>query len=52
MDIKKRDYLHADGRIDKTPVFIADYNKAMSFAQDDLKANWKLYRRQFLEEVE
>ena len=51
-DFVHRDYLHANGRIDKTPVFIDDYNKALIFAQEDLKINWKLYRRQFLEEVE
>ena len=50
-DFVHRDYLHVDGRINKTPVFIDDYNKALNFAQEDLKANWKLYRKQFLEEV-
>ncbi len=50
-DFIHRDYLHPNGRVDKTPVFIDDYNKALTFAQEDLRNNWEIYKRRFLEEV-
>ena len=28
-----------------------DYNKALTFADDDLNENWQIYRENFLREV-
>lgn len=38
------------GRAVKTPLFIRNYNQALTFAELDLKANWQLYRERFLRE--
>ncbi|MBU0693999.1 MAG: hypothetical protein KKC11_04950 [Candidatus Omnitrophica bacterium] len=46
-----RDFIHPSGRIDKTPLFLQDYNEALIFAENDLKNNWELYREKFLKEV-
>ena len=46
-----RDFLHPDGRIDKTSLFLQDYNEALIFAEEDLKNNWELYKEKFLREV-
>jgi hypothetical protein len=45
-----KDILHKDGRIDKEPLFVNDYNEALTFAETDIKANWQIYRDQFLKE--
>ena len=46
-----RDFIHPKGEIDKTPLFLQDYNEALIFAENDLKNNWELYREKFLKEV-
>jgi len=46
-----RDVLHADGRVDKTPMGLADWNEALTIAVDDLKGNWPWYRERFVEEA-
>lgn len=45
-----RDFFHAGGRAEKTPLPIGDYNSALTFAEMDLRANWELYRERFLKE--
>lgn len=45
-----RDILKADGRTEKTPLPIGDFNSALTFAEMDLRANWELYRERFLKE--
>jgi hypothetical protein len=45
-----RDLIDRKGNTQKTPLFNQDYNDALTFAENDLKANWESYRRQFLEE--
>ena len=47
-----RDFIHADGRIEKTPLFLHDYNEALIFSEEDLKNNWEMYRERFLKEAE
>ncbi|WP_420886534.1 DUF7718 family protein [Candidatus Kuenenia stuttgartiensis] len=32
----------------KTPIFVKDYNEALTFAEYDIKSNWKLYKQTFL----
>ena len=46
-----RDLLHPDGRTDKLPLPIQDFNEALTFAELDLETNWEMYKRRFLEEV-
>ena len=46
-----RDLLNLKGAvIKKTPVFNQDYNDALTFAEHDLKSNWELYKKRFLED--
>jgi hypothetical protein len=46
-----RDLLNIKGEIKKTPLFNQDYNDALSFAESDLKNNWKQYKNNFLVEM-
>jgi len=46
-----RDLLDIHGIERKTPLFNQDYNDALTFAESDLKTNWLLYKRAFLEGV-
>lgn len=46
-----RDFIHWDGQVEKTPIICRDFNEALTFSENDLKANWQLYREQFLKEV-
>lgn len=43
-----RDLIDIKGKIVKTPLFIQDYNDALTFAESDLKANWGVYKERFL----
>jgi hypothetical protein len=45
-----RDLMQKNGEVIKTPVFIHDYNDALTFAESDLKANWKVYKERYLRE--
>ena len=40
-----KDVIHPNGKKDKQPLFIQDYNAAFTFAMDDLKTSWAWYRR-------
>jgi len=46
-----RDVLHPDSSTTKTPLFVKDYNEALTFAEADIKSNWELYRERYLREV-
>ena len=46
-----RDQLHPDGRQEKTPLPIEDYNQALNYAEADLVDHWQMYRQRFLEEI-
>ena len=43
-----RDLYDRQGGTVKTPLFILNYNQALTFAESDLKANWQIYRERFL----
>jgi len=45
-----RDLINKKGAVIKTPIFIHDYNDALTFAESDLKANWEIYKERFLRE--
>jgi hypothetical protein len=34
----------------KTPLFITDRNDALTFAENDIKDNWELYKERFVRE--
>lgn len=43
-----RDLLDKKGNKQKTPMFTKDYNEALTFAEYDIKSNWKIYKQTFL----
>ncbi len=43
-----RDLLNKKGEKQKTPIFAKDYNEALTFAEYDIKSNWKIYKQAFL----
>jgi hypothetical protein len=45
-----RDLINFKGGVRKTPLFNQNYNDALTFAEHDLKTNWELYKKRFLEE--
>lgn len=45
-----RDLINRKGEVTKTPLFICDFNDALTFAESDLKANWEIYKERFLKE--
>ena len=46
-----RDLLDIKGYSQKTPLFNQDYNDALTFAESDLKLNWKYYKNKFMEKI-
>ena len=46
-----RDLLDKKGNSQKTPLFNQDYNDALTFAESDLKTNWKYYKIRFMEKL-
>lgn len=46
-----RDVMHADGRKEKTELPSKDLNICLTYAENDLRANWMLYRERFLKEA-
>ncbi|NUO09136.1 MAG: hypothetical protein HUU08_10725 [Candidatus Brocadia sp.] len=46
-----RDLLDINGNKQKTPLFTKDYNEALTFAEYDIKSNWKMYKQAFLGDV-
>jgi len=47
-----RDLLNIKGLKRKTPLFTTDNNDALTFAENDIKDNWEMYKKRFLEETE
>ena len=43
-----RDQYDLRGAAIKTPLFVLNYNQALTFAEADLKSNWRVYRERFL----
>jgi len=43
--------INIKGEVVKTPLFIQDYNDALTFTENDLKANWEIYKERFLKEA-
>ena len=47
-----RDLMHPDGSKEKTDLLSTDLNICLTFAENDLRANWTDYRESFLKEIE
>jgi len=47
-----RDLMNLKGESVKTPLFMQDYDDALTFAESDLKINWELYKERFLKGVD
>ena len=45
------DTIHADGSQDKIPVYRGDANANLTWAIDELRANWEVHQQRFLAEV-
>lgn len=45
-----RDLFSSKKKVVKTPLGMNDLNTALTFAESDLRANWKWYRRRYWEE--
>ena len=43
-----RDFFDKKGHKQKTPLFTRDYNEALTFAEGDIKSNWRIYKKSFL----
>jgi len=43
-----RDIFDKKGDKQKTPLFTRDYNEALTFAEGDIKSNWRIYKTAFL----
>jgi hypothetical protein len=46
-----RDLLDIKGQKRKAPLFTTDNNDALTFAENDIKDNWQVYKQRFLEEA-
>lgn len=46
-----KDIIYANGTKEKIPLYISDFREALTFSDKDLKANWRIYREQFLSET-
>lgn len=46
-DFAHRDVLRPDGTTEKTALPVSDYNEALTFAHEDIKANWRVYRDRY-----
>jgi len=46
-----QDILHWRGPAERRELPAGDYNLALSYAEEDLRRNWKSYRERFLREV-
>jgi hypothetical protein len=42
-----RDILRPSGETEKSATPVRDYNEALTFAIQDLSANWEIYRRRY-----
>lgn len=51
-DAAHQDIMHWKKASEKMALPGGDYNLALSWAEEDLRRNWKLYRERFLREAE
>ena len=46
-----RDIFRIKGEKRKTPIFVGDKNDALTFAENDIKDNWEVYKQRFIQEA-
>lgn len=46
-----RDIINFKAEKRKTPLFITNNNDALTFAENDIKDNWEVYKQRFLREA-
>ncbi|MBS1251185.1 MAG: hypothetical protein MAG451_00215 [Anaerolineales bacterium] len=46
-DFAHLDVMRPDGTAEKTALPISSYNEALTFAYEDIKANWQTYRERY-----
>ena len=51
IDIVAKDVLHPGKNSDKIKFLFSDLNEALTFADNDIKSNWKKYKERFINEV-
>ena len=49
-DVVHRDLYRPGRAVEKMPMGLADLNEALTIAERDLKANWRLYRDRYVKE--
>ena len=47
-----KDIIHYNGKEDKQPLYVQDFNMALTFAVQDLRISWKWYRAAYEKEIE
>lgn len=46
-DFAHRDVMRPGGTTEKTALSFSDYSQALTFAHEDIKANWQVYRDRY-----
>lgn len=46
-----KDIIHPSGKVDKISLPIQDFNEALIFAEEELRAEWEFFKMRYLEEV-
>jgi hypothetical protein len=46
-----RDVMHPGKRQEKIYIKVKDYNEALTFARNDIKKNWQIYKNAFTKEM-
>ncbi|HCG77413.1 MAG: hypothetical protein COS11_02230 [bacterium (Candidatus Ratteibacteria) CG01_land_8_20_14_3_00_40_19] len=46
-----KDIIHPSGKVDKIPLPIQNFNEALIFAEEELRAEWEFFKMRYLEEV-
>lgn len=46
-----KDIIHPSGKVDKIPLPMQNFNEALVFAEEELRAEWKFFKMRYLEEV-
>lgn len=46
-----KDIIYPSGKVDKVPLPVQDFNEALTFAEEELRAEWKFFKMKYLKEV-
>ena len=45
-----KDIIKPSGKVEKIPLFFQDFNEALTFAEEELRAEWEFFRLKYLKE--